>query len=116
MIAIDKAARIVWFRPRMIVRRAIGTWTFHNRCHVVCPRESVASSAVGETSRIPNPAIRTIGGSAEATGETKAFGEAEAERKETDNTETNRPEEHTAELQSGQYIVCPLLLAQKKDD
>ena len=64
MIAIDSAARIVWFRPRMIVLRAIGICTRTRRCQVVCPSESVASMAVGETSRMPKPAILTIGGRA----------------------------------------------------
>ena len=64
MIAIESAARIVWLRPRMIVLLAIGICTLTRRCQVVWPSESVASIVVGDTSRIPKPAIRTIGGSA----------------------------------------------------
>ena len=32
MVAIDSAASVVWLRPTMIVLRAIGSWTFRNRC------------------------------------------------------------------------------------
>ena len=55
---------IVWFRPTMMVLRAIGSWTLVSRCQRVWPAESVASIVVVETWRMPYPAIRMIGGSA----------------------------------------------------
>ena len=64
MVAIDSAAIMVWLMPTMIVRLAIGSWTWRSSCHVVCPSERVASSVVGDTERMPCAVIRTTGGSA----------------------------------------------------
>ncbi len=63
-VAIDSAAMIVWLRPTTMVGRAIGSCTLSSRCRAVWPEESVASMVVGETWRMPWPAMRMIGGSA----------------------------------------------------
>jgi hypothetical protein len=64
MVAIESAAMIVWLSPTMIVLRAIGSCTFTRRCQGDWPAESVASIVVGDTDRIPWPAMRMIGGRA----------------------------------------------------
>ena len=64
MVAMDRAASVVWLRPTMMVLRAIGSCTLSSRCQYVWPAESVASIVVVETSRMPKPAIRTSGGTA----------------------------------------------------
>ena len=64
VVAIASAAMMVWFRPTTIVERAIGSCTLVSRCQKVWPAESVASMVVGETVRMPWPAILINGGSA----------------------------------------------------
>ena len=53
MIAIDSAAIVVWFRPTMMVLRAIGICTLVSRCQPVWPTESVASIVVVDTALPP---------------------------------------------------------------
>ena len=64
MVAIERAAMIVWFSPTMMVGRAIGSCTLRSRCQADWPAESVASTVVGETERMPWAAILISGGRA----------------------------------------------------
>ena len=59
---IERAIMIVWLTPRMIVRRAIGSWTLVRICRRVDPSDVAASTDVGETPRIPRAVIRIAGG------------------------------------------------------
>ena len=59
---IERAIMIVWLTPRMIVRRAIGSWTLASSCQLVEPSDVAASTVVGETPRMPRAVIRIAGG------------------------------------------------------
>ena len=55
---------IVWLTPRMIARRAIGSWTLREDCRLVDPSELAASTVDGATPRIPSAVILMAGGMA----------------------------------------------------
>ena len=64
MVAMDSAAIMHWFRPTMMVRRAIGSCTVRRICQRLVPIERAASMVVGDTVRMPCAVIRANGGSA----------------------------------------------------
>ena len=64
MMAIERAAMMVWFSPTMIVRLAIGSCTLVISCDDVEPSAVVASIVVGETVLSPWAEIRISGGRA----------------------------------------------------
>ena len=64
MVAIDRAASVVWLRPTMMVRLANGNCTLSRRCQEVCPSELVTSIIAGLTVRMPWAEIRISGGTA----------------------------------------------------
>ena len=64
MVAMDSAAIVHWFRPTMMVRRAIGSCTVRSVCQRLAPIERTASMVVGDTVRMPCAVIRVNGGTA----------------------------------------------------
>ena len=52
---------IDWLTPRMMVRRAIGSWTFVSTCRPVEPSDVAASMVVGDTLPTPSAVIRITG-------------------------------------------------------
>lgn len=72
MVAIDRAAMVVWLSPTMIVRFAMGIWILRSCCARVWPRDCPTSSIVGGTERMPWAAMRMRGGAAYSTVATTA--------------------------------------------
>ena len=64
MVTMESAAMTDWLTPTRIVRRDIGSSTRSSRWPPVVPSESVASSTLGSTPRIPSAVTRTTGGKA----------------------------------------------------